>query len=82
MTLLSELHPPAVRQTGKEKRMSADLQKGFFGCGQQIDSSRELLEEFTSDIAQSDVLHPVHQQVQIGPDLYTTGPLVEPSNRS
>lgn len=82
MTRLWGLHPPMNRQTGKEKRMSSDLQEGFFGCGQQIDSSRKLLEELGSQIAQTDTLDPVHQQVQVGSDLNTSGPLVEPSDRS
>lgn len=62
--------------------MSSDLQKGFFGCGQQIDSSRKFLEELGGQIAQTDALDPVHEQVQVGPDLHTSGPLVESSNRS
>lgn len=62
--------------------MSSDLQEGFFGCGQQIDSSRKLLEEFICQIAQSDALNPIHQQVKVGPDLNPSGPLVEPSDRS
>lgn len=61
--------------------MSSDLQEGFFGCGQQIDSSRELLEELGGQIAQTDALDPVHQEVQVSPDLNTSGPLVEPSDR-
>lgn len=52
--------------------MSTDLQQGFFGCGQQIDSSRDLLEEFSGQITQTSALDPVHQQVQIGPDLHAT----------
>lgn len=62
--------------------MSSDLHEGFFGCSQQIDSSRKLLEELGGQIAQTDALDPVHQQVQVGPDLNTSGPLVEPSDRS
>lgn len=41
--------------------MSADLQQGFFGCGQQIDSRRELLEELSGQIAQTNALDPIHQ---------------------
>lgn len=62
--------------------MSSDLQQGFFGCGQQIDSSRELLEKLGGQITQTDALDPVHQQVQVGPDLHASGPLIEPSDRS
>lgn len=61
--------------------MSSDLQEGFFGCGQQIDSSRELLEELGGQVAQTDALDPVHQEVQVSADLNTSGPLVEPSDR-
>lgn len=62
--------------------MSSDLQEGFFGCSQQINSSRKLLEEFGRQIGQTDALDPVHEQVQVGPDLNTSGPLVEPSDRT
>ena len=62
--------------------MSSDLQQVFFGGGQQIDSSRKLLEEVVAQVAQTDALDPVHQQVQVGPDLNASGPLVEPSDRS
>lgn len=62
--------------------MSSDLQEGFFGCGQQIDSSRKLLEKLSGQIPQTNTLDPVHQQVQVGADLNSSRPLVEPSNRS
>lgn len=57
--------------------MSSDLLQGFSGRGQQIDSGRKLLEVFVGQIAQTDALDPVHQQVQVGPDLNPSGPLVE-----
>lgn len=60
--------------------MSSDLQEGFFGRGQQIDGSRELLEELGGQIAQADALDPVHCEVQVSPDLNAPGPLVEPSD--
>lgn len=62
--------------------MSSDLQEGFFGSGKQVDSSRELQEVLGGQIPQTDALDPVHQQVQVGPDLDTSRPLVEPSDRS
>lgn len=80
---LARLHTPVVT-TNREERggCPSDLQEGFFGCGQQIDSGGKLLEELGGQIAQSDALDPVHQQVQVGPDLDAAGPLVEPRNWS
>lgn len=62
--------------------MSSDLQQRFSGCGQQIDGGRKLLEEFGGRVAQTYALDPVHQQVQVGPDLHPSGPLVETPDRS
>lgn len=76
------LQPPSGRQTGKEKRPSSDLQQRVFGRGQKIDGGREFLEELGGHVAQADALDPVHQQVQVGPDLDAPGPLVEASHRA
>lgn len=61
--------------------MSSDLQEGFSRCGQQVDSGRKFLEELSGQIPQTSTLDPVHQQVQVGPNLNPSGPLVEPGHR-
>lgn len=55
----------------------SDLQQGLFGSCKQVDGWREFLEEVGSQISQSDALSPVHQQIQVGPDLHSSRPLVE-----
>lgn len=62
--------------------LTSDLQECFFGRGQQIDRCRQLLEELGGQLAQTDALEPVHHQVQVGPDLDTARPLVEPHHRT
>ena len=62
--------------------MSSDLQECFFGCGEKIDGSGELLKELCGQVTQAHALKPVHQQVQVGPDLHPSGPLVEPTSRT
>lgn len=60
---------------------ASDLQQGLFGSCKQVDGWREFLEEVGSQISQSDALSPVHQQIQVGPDLHSSRPLVETTSR-
>lgn len=55
------------------------LEQGGAGHTEQVHSYGEFPEEFSGNVAQPGPLQPVQDEVQVGPDLDSSGPLIERS---
>lgn len=67
-------------RTDRRTDSPSHLQQRLLGRGQQVDGGGQLLEEVGGQIGQADALDPVHEEVQVGPDLNASRPLVEPGH--